>query len=233
MSVFEGFEAIACDEDTVWLSIEAQNLFGTHQAYIVPAELDLHSSSPNISIRTDQIRYIKSQSGIENKGEEALIVYRDHLVSLHEVSDKRIVPFPKANLIDLVSGEQSSISIPHLPYRLTDATKVDSEGRFWVINYQYSGDKFAREAVDPLATQFGEGESHQRFYNTERLVEYRFEDGQIKRTNKAPIQLKMMKPEGRNWEGIARLDNLGFLIATDKHPETLFGFIPIDLKHNE
>ena len=226
MSFFEGFEAIACEGNVIWLSIEAQNLFGTHQGYIVPAELDLAGSTPNVSIRTDQIRYIKSQSGIHNKGEEAIVLYGDHLVSLHEVYDERAVALPKANLVNRESGEQSEIDMTHLPYRLTDATSVDDNDRFWVVNYQYSGDRFARGARDSLTEIYGEGASHKMFYNTERLVEYQFSKGKIERTDQAPIQLLMTSKEGRNWEGIVRLDDLGFLIATDKHPKTIFAFVP-------
>jgi hypothetical protein len=29
----------------------------------------------------------------------------------------------------------------------------------------------------------------------------------------------------RNWEAIARLDDVGFLLATDKYPETIFAFV--------
>ncbi len=33
------------------------------------------------------------------------------------------------------------------------------------------------------------------------------------------------EPNLRNWEGIVRLENRGFLLMTDKYPETLFGFV--------
>jgi len=227
MSLFEGFEAIACSDTSVWLSIEAQNFFGTHEAYIVPADPNLTSTEPSISIRTDQIRRIKSQSGIQNKGEEAIVLYNKHLVSLHEVNDKRMVPFPKAHRIETELGTQSEISMEHLPYRLTDATDVDNQGRFWVINYQYSGDKFNRGADDPIKEKYGVGSSHKQYYNTERLVEFEFGKNSVIRSERPPIQLKMNAKEGRNWEGIARLNNIGFLIATDKHPDTIMGFVRI------
>ena len=225
MTFFDGYEAIACDENTVWLSIEAKNLFGTYQAYIVPAELDLDTQTPNISVRTDQIRYVKSQSGIINKGDEAIVLHGDHLVSLHEVNDQRMVPQPKGNRVHTSSGEQDQINFENLPYRVTDASAVDQQGKFWIINYQYSGDRFSRDATDTLAEQYGKGKSHQQYYNTERLIEYQFSDGQIKRTDRAPIQLFMQGKEGRNWEGLVKLDKRGFLLVTDKHPKTILGFV--------
>ena len=32
----------------------------------------------------------------------------------------------------------------------------------------------------------------------------------------------------RNWESIARLDDKGFLIATDKYPKMILGFVPFN-----
>ena len=45
-------------------------------------------------------------------------------------------------------------------------------------------------------------------------------------TDTPPILLRLDASVGRNWEGIARLGDRGFLIATDKFPETLLGFVP-------
>lgn len=225
MTFFDGYEAIACDDNTVWLSIEAKNLFGTYQAYIVPAELALEPDQPNISIRTDQIRYVKSQSGMINKGDEAIVLFEDHLVSLHEVNDVRQVPLPKGNRVHTTTGEQDQIAFENLPYRLTDASAVDDDGRFWVINYKYSGDRFSRDAPDTLAEQYGKGATHAQYYNAERLVEYQFIENKITRVDRAPIQLFLEGKEGRNWEGLVELDQQGFLLVTDKHPKTILGFI--------
>ncbi len=231
MMFFDGFEAIACDADTVWFSIEAKNLFGRYQAYVVPAERDqLNAEVPSISIRTDQIRYVESQSGMINKGDEAILLAGEQLISLHEINDPSKVEQPMGNRVHTKSGEQSQIPFSHLPYRLTDATAVDKRSRFWVINYKYSGDKFSRNVPDPLAQRYGLGRTHKQYYNAERLIEYRVTEQAISRTNRAPIQLELPGKEGRNWEGIERLENMGFLLVTDKHPKTILGFVAFDLK---
>ena len=47
----------------------------------------------------------------------------------------------------------------------------------------------------------------------------------IQRTDKSPIQLELgLLP--RNWEGIVRLDNRGFLLVTDQYPVTILAFVP-------
>ncbi len=226
MAVFDGFEAIACDGSTAWLNIEAKTLFGTFMAYVVPAEVDIQSETPSISIRTDQIRYIKSQSGMINKGDEAATLFKDHLISFHEVNDRRITTKPKVNRIHRLTGEQDQIEFENLPYRITGASEVDEEGRFWLINYKYSGDRFSREADDFLAMQYGEGDSHKTNYNVERLIEYQIKENAIDRVEQPPLQLKMLAKEGRNWEGLVILDGYGFIMVTDKYPTTILGYVP-------
>ena len=40
-----------------------------------------------------------------------------------------------------------------------------------------------------------------------------------------PIQLFLESDASRNWEAVARLDNKGLLIATDKHPRMILGYV--------
>ena len=121
----------------------------------------------------------------------------------------------------------SSINIASLEYRITDATEVDSQNRFWVINYFYPGEEFLKPEVDPLMEIFPEGISHQTSENVERLVELQYIANEINIISKPPIQLVLQSNgEGRNWEGIVRLDDYGFLLVTDKYPRTILGFIP-------
>ena len=68
------------------------------------------------------------------------------------------------------------------------------------------------------------GETHRQHSAVERLVEFEYGQDQITLTQTAPIQLKI-GAEGRNWEGIARLDTQGFLLMTDKFPETILGYV--------
>jgi hypothetical protein len=62
-------------------------------------------------------------------------------------------------------------------------------------------------------------------------VELQYATDGITLTKTPPIQLQLeFRSAPRNWEGLARLDGLGFLLVTDKFPETLFGFVPYPYK---
>jgi len=226
ITFFDGFEAIACHDNKLWLSIEALNVLGTYQSFVVPGVINF-TQNPDIKIDQESLVQLKTQSKLRNIGDEAIILQGDDVIAIHEVNDARAVKQAKARLISRRSQDISELAFPNLPYRITDATELDDEQRFWAINYKYSGDKFSRNATDHLVSKFGQGASHKKYYNVERLLEFQIEGENIRLLDQAPIQLKMTDVEGRNWEGIVRLKDRGFLIATDKHPATLLGFVPV------
>lgn len=224
VSIFDGFEAIECRNNKVWLSIEAVTFLGEYQSFVVPADI---SFEPKASITIDEKRltHLPSLSKMRNMGDEAIVMVGDDIIAIHEVNDSRVVSSAKARLVQRDDSTISSLTFPPLPFRITDATKLDANNRFWAINYKYSGDKFSRNAVDTLSEQYGKGASHKQFYNVERLLELELIEGGISLISAPPIQLKMEQVEGRNWEGVVRLDDLGFLLVTDKHPKTILGFV--------
>ena len=82
---------------------------------------------------------------------------------------------------------------------------------------------------DPLVEQYGEGATHQKANQVERLVEFQIEPDGVRLVDAPPIQLEL-SPFGlpRNWEGIVRLqdgDLDGFLLVTDKFPSTQVAFV--------
>jgi hypothetical protein len=43
-----------------------------------------------------------------------------------------------------------------------------------------------------------------------------------------PLQLQLLGDIApRNWEGLVRLEQRGFLLVTDKYPMTFLGFVPL------
>ncbi|MEL7144127.1 MAG: hypothetical protein AAFY33_04265 [Cyanobacteria bacterium J06643_4] len=159
-----------------------------------------------------------------NKADEAILLTEDQIVSIYEVSGQRLTPEPEMHTFDYSLAPRPSIPFPNIEYRITDATELDENNRFWVINYFFSGDRDLLPERDPLTIRYGRGETHRQYQSVERLIELAYSDSGITLTNTPPIQLELTEAE-RNWEGIARLDNDGFLIITDKFPETILGFV--------
>jgi len=226
---FDGFEGIAFDGDTVYLTIEAADKNGSI-GYIVKGHI-----APDLSIITldaDNIQSMPRQANRSNKSDEVILVTPDEVVTLYEVNGLDINTNPFARYFSHDLEGPFPRPLPHIEYRLTDATDLDEQGRFWVINIYWDGEPVYYADVDPIAQQYGEGASHRRQENVERLLEMQYTPEGISLTNRPPVQIKLSFLHiPRNWEALVRLDDdasglHGFLIATDKYPGTLFAFIP-------
>ena len=62
----------------------------------------------------------------------------------------------------------------------------------------------------------------------ECLVEMQIVEDRIILTDTPPIQLSILDDfNARNWEALARLDDMGFLLMTDEHPASIFAFVSL------
>jgi len=225
VSSFDGFEAIACKDKALWLAIESVDETETYRSFAVQGSISF-DQPPHIKLDPNSLTLLESQSKMRNIGDEAIVMQGDNVLAIHEVNDPRAVSSPQARHVSNRTQLVTDIKFPHLPFRITDATALDTDNHFWVINYKYSGDEFSRQANDLIRERYGQGTSHKQYYNVERLIELKLENGEITLIESPPIQLEMNDVEGRNWEGLVRLKDRGFLVVTDKHPSTLFGFVP-------
>ncbi len=219
---YEGFEAIAFDGNTAYLTIEASPREGM-RGYLVSGEMAEDLSK--LVVDTTVLTEILPQNDIKNKAEEALFIADGRIVTLYETYGADVTDSPVAHRFDEDLAAVDTIPFPAIEYRLTDATAVDEDGRFWAINYFFPGDIQLIASDDPIADQYGQGETHQKYPYVERLVQFQYSDGGIALTNTPPIQIQLIALDARNWEGLARLDDLGFLLATDKYPTTILGFV--------
>jgi hypothetical protein len=105
---------------------------------------------------------------------------------------------------------------------------MDAAGRFWVMNYNFPGtQKHYQPAPDPFMARYGTGPTHAQKPQVERLIELQVTAAGIVLTERPPLQLQLANEAARNWEGLVRLDDRGFLLVTDKFPGTLLGFVPM------
>lgn len=224
MDGYQGFEAVCFSGDNVFLTVEL-NFGDSCSAFIVKGKISAERKT--ILLGDQKTSNITSQSNLPNFSEEAILCSGDSLLTFHEANGRAVNPDPIANLFNRNFDPMPPLPMHNINYRITDATMVDHNHRFWVINYLWPGEiKRFGKVVDPIFLKYGIGKSHAQGKSVERLLELETKPDGIVILNKPPILLELDARNGsRNWEGIARLDDMGFLIITDKHPGTLFGFV--------
>jgi len=229
---FEGFEAIAFHGNTAYLAIEA-GLFGRMSSYLVRGEMSDDLTS--LRLDKDQIVKVPLDVQISNYSNEALLIYNDHVVLFYEANGAAAYPNSRARVYSLDLEEVATLDMPPLEYRLTDVTQPDDQGRFWASNFFFPLDVKILPKTDPLVEKWGKGPTHAQTIIVERLVKFQLpeelqtENGGISLVDAPPMQLELAERYlPRNWEGIARLDERGFLLVTDQLPGTILAFVPTD-----
>ncbi len=218
---FEGYEAITFAGDVVYLTIEANTKDGM-RGYLVAGQI-----APDLSelvVETAVITEILPQTNQVNHSDETLLIDGETLITIYETNGVIVNESPEAHRFNLDLSALDTVPLPNIEYRVTDATDVDENGRFWVINYFFPGDTALQTETDALGDKYGWGATHLVYNQVERLVELQLTDDGISFTDTPPLLLELPSDDARNWEGIVRLNN-GFLVATDKFPKTILGYV--------
>ncbi len=223
---FDGLEAMGILGDRVYMTVEAKE--DTVMAgYLVCGHYDI--GHDGVAIDMTRMTSIPLGLNIPNVAEESMIIDGNRVITFSEANGRNLVREPRAKVFNEVIDYLGSIPFPHIEYRVTDATALDAEGRFWVINYFYPGERFKLlPAPDPEVEKYGPGEGAEDCACIERLLELRLTpENTIVRTETPPINLRL-SADGRcrNWEALVRLDDRGFLLMTDKYPGTLLAYVP-------
>jgi hypothetical protein len=220
---FEGYEAIAFRGDRAYLTIEASPPGGM-RSYLVSGQCASDLSALHLDPETLVEIPMLTQSG--NKSYESLLLADDQVLAIYEANGAALSPDPAAARFDVSLAPIGFLPFPAVEYRITDVTAPDGEGCFWAINYFFPGEPELKPVVDPLAQRYGRGSTHAEAEYVERLLEFELTESGIRLIDRPPLQLALLPDEARNWEGIARLDGRGFLLVTDKFPETILAFVP-------
>lgn len=221
---FEGFEAIAFSDNQAYLTIEASP--DKMMGYLI-----LGYINPNLSeLRLDPTSLIEipPQAQMGNMTDESLLVTPDSILTFFEANGLKINPSPVVHSFSFTGEALGTLPLANLEYRLTDVTPLDSDNRFWGINYFFPGDLRLIPDIDTIVARNGEGATHSRSIAVERLVQFQYSRDGITITDTPPIQFQLLSYNlFRNWEAIAYLDQRGFLIASDKIPRTIFAFVSL------
>ena len=220
---FDGFEAIAFDGDKIYISIEAEHN-GKMIAYLVWGKID--SKSLEVNIDEKSLQPISTPIQLDNISFESLLINDKDIIMIYEANGLNLRKNAKQTVFSHKRKNTSQIDFPNIEYRITDVTRIDNNGRFWAINYFWPGDKkLLIPGKDNVLNKIKQGSSHSRSDQIERLVEFQLNKGEISISDTKPIQLFLESDASRNWEAVARLDDRGLLIATDKHPKMILGYV--------
>lgn len=222
---FEGYESIAFVGNRLYLTVELSSDDGM-AGYLISGEIEPDLS--RIVLDADGRKPIPLPRQIRNLTNEAILAVGDQLLTMFEANGAVVNPSPAAQVFDQDLNLTEKIPFPVIEYRVTDATRLDSNGNFWVLNIYTLGIFGLQPAEDQIALQSGEGCTHAFYPWVERLVELHYDpETGITLSGTPPIQLALQGTLlSNNWEGVVRLDDQGFLIASDKFPQTILGFIP-------
>ena len=223
-----GYEAITFIDNTAYLTIEYMNDNKT-ESLIVKGNFDFENKI--LTLDTTSLTKIVCEDKIFNLSNESITKFNYNLIPIYEANGKSINKSPTVSLFDSELNFQKFLQLPNIEYRITDATDADSTGKFWVMNYLYPKDIAKLNPQDDfIMKNFGIGKLHKFSLAVERLVELQIQTDKIVFSDNEPIYLELLEGgTGRNWEGLARLDNIGFLIATDTFPKTILAFVPINI----
>ena len=224
---FDSFEAIAFRGYEVYLTIEIR-FVDSMSCLLARGHID--EKTLEITVPEQNLTVIDVPTYVDNMSYESLVIDEDRVIALFEANGDSLIKAPYALSINSSGSDIIKYPLSSINYRIADATKVDKNNRFWVINYFFPGDrKVLKPSNDILTAKYGNGPSHSKSNRVERLIEYEIKNGKVSLTKSAPIEIELEgEKTSRKWEALARYGNEGFLIATDKYPKphTLLAFLP-------
>ncbi|MBE9475125.1 MAG: hypothetical protein IMY85_09565, partial [Chloroflexi bacterium] len=165
---YEGYEAIAFDGEQAFLTIEA-NHQGSMQGFLISGEIQ-----PDLNqIRLDpaSLTEIPLPVQIFNYAYETLLVAGDQVLTIYEANGTELNPNPSAFSIERASLTPNVVDFANIEYRLTDATALDENGRFWVMNIFMPIEFWLYTDSDPIFEEYGQGDTHTEYMNVERVLE--------------------------------------------------------------
>ena len=220
---YEGLEGIETLGDQVFFTVESRP--DTMLGYLLAGEMAPDMSE--IRLDTERLIPIQPQADLANMTDETILTVEGRVITIFEANGANVNPSPVAHVFDTDLTEQETLPFPNVEYRINDASRVDEDGLFWVINYFWPGDQKLLPIPDPIVAEWGVGESHSQTAVVERLLPMRYTPDGIVLADQPPVQLELIGGiVARNWEGLVLLDDLGFLLVTDKHPSTILAFVP-------
>jgi hypothetical protein len=217
---FKGYGSTAIVGDRIFVTLNTQTT-KDKKSYLVQGKITPYF---NILLDITSLTEIPVQSKTPDF-EQALFVLGNKVVTINAVNGQDFNLKPVIQLFDANSSHPLRLSaspMPNVEYRILAASEPDTANRFWVINAFGPEDQKLLPKSDPLAAKYGQSVNLAQANQLSRLVEFQYSDAGLVLIDQAPLDLPLTV-KGRS---LIRVANRGLLIATDKDPKTLLGFIP-------
>ena len=200
----EGYEAIACNDEYCYFTVESRSIFRGMMSYLLKAKIE------NKTITVEKFIELPIYSQIENASYEAIILDNHKVMLFYEGNGANITHEPYYLSVSEDLEEVEKLPFTPVEYRLTDATQYANS--YYFINYLWLGDKL-----------------NYRVDNTTHVEDIIVLDKNMKETKKYHLPLET---QSRNWEGIEMLDKHRLLLITDMFHKTLVGVLDISKEEN-
>lgn len=210
---FEGYEAIAFHNHEAYLLVESETADRT-AAHLLRGHMDLGRG--RLILDTEYVPTLVPQGIEPNLSYESLLVNERGVVALPEVrGDASGV---SALLFSLDLRSMVRMPLTALDFRLTDVTGLGPGGSFWGLNVYWPGPTAEYSSVDGAPPD----------HAVERILKFHWTSDGIECEPSPALVLRSVPgvTRTRNWEGLVRLGDRGFLIVTDEYPGSLFAFAP-------
>lgn len=215
---YGGFEAIAINGNTVYLTIESSGTWNNN--YLLCGKLNVKKQL--ITINPKKIVSLKRFDETDNAGFEALAYYRRNkkLTAIYEFNAA-----PQANHAYEIGRNLRSVkkvALPFAYFRITDITY--SNDTLFALNYHWGGDystylrdyhpEHIRDSVPELKISFEQEPT--RLENPRRsFTKIMYLDPENRSRWKTAVVVNEPTSEN-NWEGLVRFKN-GFLLLSDSN----------------
>ncbi len=213
-----GCEAISFKGDTCFVNIEISDWKNTHAVLLKGIV-----RGGRLAFFKKAIANVPTQSHLPNISDETNLLTDGKIITIHEANGVNVNPKPVVHVFSKALKFLRTIPFPSIEYRITDATELDGGNNFWAINYFFPGE--FNLLKPPLRKRFNPKKS------VERIIQFHYSGNKITETKMPPVNLAgEVWNKARNWEGLARLEDKGFLIITDTYPRTILAFVPYHFK---
>jgi hypothetical protein len=219
---FVGYQALAISGNDVYLIAQADPGSGLKN-YLVAGSIA--SDLSTITMDASRVVEIPAQGINLESSYLSLMISNETLLVLPDLNGWEINPTPVAERFNRTLSFLGFTPINNLDFLVTDAAEVDANGLFWVINKNAPGDLGEIYYMDPLAQLYGEGVTHQVFNYLERLVAFQLTSNALNLAALPPMQFELSAKGARNWQGLAKIGDQGYLMVASDPSGTILGYL--------